>query len=320
MDKYFYVKLSLKDGSLDSEALEAIAFKDFNATGIEEFSIDEPRVDEILGERSYSGADIPVSVIEEVELRVNSESNNAKSIHFGSKENADTFHKWFESKSYGNSEVIEKDVEDWNESWRESYKPISVSSDFVIVPSWMKDTYEGSERHKLFIYPGMGFGTGSHETTFLCLKLLTTLELQEGTKCLDFGCGSGILGLGLRLIDPKSKIDLYDIDQEALDNCMQNMELNEVSKENINLLLPKERDQIDQKYNLVFANILKNVLEIEIDYLTKCVSPNGHLILSGLLKEQEEDIIKQYLTYEPSLELEQVLRDGDWIAIMLKKS
>ncbi len=316
MNKYFYVKLTLKEGSLGQEDLERLAFTDFGATGIEEFSIDEPKVDEILGERSYSGADIPVSVIEEVELRVNTESNNAKNIHFNSKKEAKAFQDWFESTSYGSSEIIEKNIEDWNESWRESYKPIAVSENFVIVPSWMKDTYQGAEKYKLYIYPGMGFGTGSHETTFLCLKLLTTLKLKKETACLDFGCGSGILGLGLRLIDSKSTIDLYDIDQEALDNCVQNLDLNETSRENIRLLLPKDREKINKKYDVVFANILKNVLEIEKPYLTQCLNDGGVLILSGLLKEQEEDIIQQYQEYQPKLQLKNVLRDGDWIAIM----
>jgi len=319
MQNYYYVELHLLEDFDQLSNIESVALAQFSSTGIEDFSIEEEKVDEILGERSYSGADIPVSVIEEVEFTISSENENAKKIFFSSHSEAKLFCDYLEGLKGISFKVIEKPVEDWNEKWRESYKPIIVSPDFEIIPSWFKEEYKTTARYKLYIYPGMGFGTGSHETTFLCMQLmLKTKSFSPGVQCLDFGCGSGILGLGLKLLQDDCTLDLYDIDQEALDNCIQNIELNNFSQKNINLLLPKQRIKIEKKYEIVFANILKNVLELEIEFLTNAVKDNGFLILSGLLKEQEEDILKQYLEANKNLSLIEVARSGDWIAILLK--
>ena len=204
--------------------------------------------------------------------------------------------------------------------WRESYKPISVSENFQIIPSWYKKKFTSKAFNKLYIYPGMGFGTGSHETTFLCMQLLLkTSYSKPGLSCLDFGCGSGILGIGLKLLQSQSHVDLYDIDKEALNNCVQNIELNDFNLSDFSLLLPKHRDKFLKQYDVVFANILKNVLELEVKYLAHSVLKGGALILSGLLKEQEVDIVSLYLTENSQLELVEVSRSGDWIAILFKQ-
>jgi ribosomal protein L11 methyltransferase len=319
MQYYYYIEFKLTQDYERLAEIESLAISSYSSTGIEDFSIEEVKVDEILGERSYSGADIPVSVIEEVEHRVNTENGNAKKVYFSAETEAKRFLKYLKTLQGCNSSMIEKPIEDWNESWRESYKPIIVKDNFEIIPAWNKEDYETKAKYKLYIYPGMGFGTGSHETTFLCMQLLLeTNSFYEGVKCLDFGCGSGILGLGLKIIQENCYLDLYDIDQEALDNCIQNIELNDFDMEGIQLLLPEKRLEINKKYNIVFANILKNVLEMEKNFLTQSVENGGFLILSGLLKEQEEDIIKQYLEVNRMLELVKVAKSGDWIAILFK--
>ena len=319
MENYYYIEAIFGQELSDLSSLENEAMLEFSCTGIEEFSISEERVDEILGERSYSGADIPISVIEEVEFTVNGENKNAKKFYFETLEKALSFQTHLNTLKNIENQLVEKPIEDWNEKWRETYKPIKVSPDFEIIPSWNKEDYETQAQYKLFIYPGMGFGTGSHETTFLCMQLLLkTNYFHKNVKCLDFGCGSGILGLGLKVIQKQCEIDLYDIDIEALDNCTQNIELNELSNTGIRLLLPKDREKLSKKYEIVFANILKNVLELEIKYLAHSIEKDGFLILSGLLKEQEECIVRQYQGENSKLELVEVARKNDWIAILFK--
>jgi ribosomal protein L11 methyltransferase len=326
MQYYYYVELKLTNLYESNQVeklseklseIESLAISKYSSTGIEDFSIEEIKVDEILGDRSYSGADIPISVIEEVEHTVNTESGNTKKVYFSAKPQAIDFMNYLKNIKGCEFSLAQQVVEDWNESWRESYKPIVVSDNFEIIPAWNKEDYQTQADHKLYIYPGMGFGTGSHETTFLCMQLLLDINyFPKDVTCLDFGCGSGILGLGLKRLQRDCQIDLYDIDQEALDNCNQNIELNDFEMKGIKLLLPVDRQEINKKYNIVFANILKNVLELEINFLTQSVHQGGSLILSGLLKEQEEDIIDQYLRANNKLKLNKVARSGDWIAIL----
>jgi ribosomal protein L11 methyltransferase len=317
MEKYYFIEalvpLSLED------SLDSLAHAEYSCTGVEEFAIDEARVDEILGERSYSGGDVPESVISEVEDVVKSEGV-FKKYYFSSEKEAKTFANFLLIEHGVKSRYIAEDVKDWNEEWKKSYKPIIVGEELEIIPAWDKETYKSESQKKVYIYPGMGFGTGSHETTFLCLKLyLKLLRNQKNTsECLDFGCGSGILGIATKLFDANAKVDLYDIDPQALENSIQNIELNDMSENEFSLLLPKDREQINKKYNLVYANILQNVLLLETDYLTNSLHSGGALILSGLLAGQEEEVIKNYKEKNPNLQFVETIKKGDWVSVLME--
>lgn len=320
MQNYYIVKMSnLGDLKLVADALE-LAMVQFSATGIEDFSIDEARVDEILGERSYSGADLPQSVVDEVEETVLAGPNTQKIIYFSSFNDAKAFKTYLDSIKI-NSEIEEKEVKDWNKEWKKSYAPILVTDELEIIPSWNKDNYNSKAEHQVYIYPGMGFGTGNHETTFLCLKLLFETKFNfKNITCMDFGCGSGILGLTLRKIQKDSLIDLYDIDQNALDNCKQNVELNDLSEIGIRYQLPEDKAQFLKGYDIIFANILKNILEIESDCILSLLKTNGILIVSGLLDGQQEDIIDLYTDKLKTLEFKMELKKGDWVAILFENN
>ena len=188
MSKYYYLQGSVKAELADE--IDHIACAEYAATGVEDFSIDEAKVDSILGERSYSGGDVPESVIFEVEDTLNTEGL-LKKYYFNSKEEAIEFQNYL--NTHGQKlELIESEVEDWNEEWKKTYAPILVSEELEIIPSWNKEDYSSLAKNQIYIYPGMGFGTGSHETTFLCLKLYTKYLNNRFKTCLDFGCGSGI--------------------------------------------------------------------------------------------------------------------------------
>ena len=166
------------------------------ALGVEEFSIDEPRVDQILGDRSYSGADLPIEVINEVDTTVNLGSELIK-FYFATPLQATKFQELLLQTYQLSSQVVEKEQQDWNVEWKKSYAPIIIDDELSIVPEWDKTSENENDKSNVFIYPGMGFGTGNHETTFLCLKSAQKYKkkIDKEFKCLDFGCGSGILGI-----------------------------------------------------------------------------------------------------------------------------
>lgn len=315
MDTFWVVTLFHFQPSAENRGMiEARAHEEFGTLGIEEFSLSEAEVDEILGERSYSGGDLPQEVLDEVEGKVLDKPNNYR-FFFDSSDNAENFHSYVNNNFLCEAQLEEKGVEDWNAEWKKHYSPIRVSDALEIIPAWSKE-YNSSAKEKIFIYPGMGFGTGSHETTFLCLKLFTERLLGEKIEqVLDFGSGSGILGLSVFKFYPEAKVDFYDIDEEANKNCFQNAETNNLQDHAFRLLLPEVRDYLKPEYDLVFANILESILMLEIDALITHTKLNGHLILSGLLKHQAQGIIDEYSKKGMKL-LEHSIK-GDWAALLM---
>lgn len=299
----------------------AMAMEEFGCGGIEEFSIDEPRVDEILGDRSYSGADLPLSVIEEVEkVSLDSENQHFKYFFYGA-EARNQAHDFFEflklTFPQASSKLNELEEQDWNAEWKKHYAPIFIDSKLEIVPSFFENYISKSET-QLIIEPGMGFGTGSHETTYLCLKLFTDYVHSKNLNVLDFGSGSGILGLAAAKLGQANFIDLYDIDPEAMKNALVNQQLNKLEQFEIRFLLPENKAQFQKNYNIVFANILLPVLKQERDSLIQLTSSQGYLILSGILNEQNQELIECY-TQSNQVRLIHQASLNDWSAQIYQK-
>jgi ribosomal protein L11 methyltransferase len=317
MDNFWVVTLfhlELSQEGLDK--LQASALNDYDAAGIEEYSLSEAEVDEILGMRSYSGGDLPQEVLDEVDEVVLGRAHHYR-FYFESQENAEKFKAHATGSLLCEAQVELAKNEDWNAEWRKHYSPIKVSDELEIIPSWLED-YQSKAHHKLFIYPGQGFGTGSHETTFLCLKLFSQYCSQTSIDTvLDFGSGSGILGLAALKFYPEAKVDFYDIDAEANKNCFQNAEINQLADKKFRLLLPEYRNYLQEKYDVVFANILENILLLEGAALAQYTRKEGYLIVSGLLNHQAAGIIEKYSNL--SLELVESVSQGDWSAIIFKK-
>lgn len=299
------------------EDIDGKAYVDFSCEGIEEFSLEEARVDEILGERAYSGGDVPETLLDEVEAATFALDNHYVKYFFLSENHAKEFVFFVKEKFPELSVHVEtKTVEDWNREWKKYYTPIIISESFEVIPEWLYEQNKNPQKNQIIIYPGMGFGTGTHETTYLCLKLLEKYKKEiHGNECLDFGCGSGILGIGAMILSNMS-VDFVDIDRSALENCLQNLNINfDVNLLSGSSLILRERF-IPKSYDLVFANILENVLFLEHDLLEQATNVHGHLIVSGLLNHQVPNIIKKYSAFK---HLETISR-GDWSAIIFVKS
>ena len=320
MKKYSYLELEVtSEIKVDLQSIIQTAIESFDCSGSEEFSLDEPQVDALLGDRSYSGGDVPASVIKEVEEKVTSESFRVRFYFYSDDHNvnAKSFEEYLNLNFQDVSvRLAEEEQEDWNQTWRDHYDIIEVSDGMRIVPSWKKEQKSDGD---ILIYPGQGFGTGEHETTFLCLQLFKDY-VSETQSCLDFGCGSGILGIAVNIFHNPKIVDLYDIDSSALENTKQNIELNFAGNERatFRMVLPKNRDLLQSKYDLVFANILMNVLEDEMDNLIKKTENGGYLILSGLLSAQVDLLATKYLEFK-NLHLIEKRIKGDWGAIIFQK-
>lgn len=316
MEKFWVVTLfHFQPTDNDRGILESVALEEYQALGIEEFSLTEAEVDAILGDRSYSGGDLPETVIDEVESTVLGRPANYR-FFFDKAEKANEFKLHCQKEILAEVQVEEHASQDWNAEWKKHYAPILVNEKFEIIPSWMTD-YKTKTTENIYIYPGMGFGTGSHETTFLCLKLLTEELNFPVSNVLDFGSGSGILGLSTFKFFPDAQIDFYDIDPEANKNCYQNAELNKLENLSFRLLLPEVREKLKPEYDLVFANILESILMLEKDYLIKVTRNQGALILSGLLRHQVPGIIEAYSAQ--GMTLKKKLEKGDWAALYFIK-
>ena len=302
-----------------SEELNEIALSSFHADGVEEFSIDEAMVDEILGERAYSGGDIPTEVISEVESEVKSRNEISFRYYFfnGDLKRAEDFYRFIQENHEDITVSCEKqEFSDWNEEWKKHYSPIEVTKNLKVVPEWFKEENHRENSDNIYINPGMGFGTGEHETTYLCLKLYDSVskEIEDKGLCLDFGCGSGILGIGA-IKKNDMVVDFIDIDPAALDNCHENLKLNFYEEKlNGHRLMIRERFKVNEKYNLVFANILEHVLVSEKPNILNSLNGGGYLVLSGILNDQVENILNEYAT----LSHVETLSKGDWSAILMR--
>jgi len=301
-----------------SETINSYALQDFDCDGIEEFSLMESRVDEILGERAYSGGDIPELLLDEVEEATRGQEELTFKYFFfeeNFEERASEF-VFFIKDNFPDLSltVVDQEYEDWNSYWRQFYAPIDVSENIEVVPEWMKENRPAKRPFPVYIYPGMGFGTGNHETTFLCLKLYDEVsdKFISGMNAFDFGCGSGILGIAA-IKKSQMNVRFCDIDRKALDNCLQNLELNFPDQDLSGTeLILRERLTLDKKFNLIFANILAPVLKSEKETILSSMKENSYLIVSGILNGQVDEVLNEYL----SLKMIKVLSKGDWSAIL----
>ncbi len=298
----------------DLDELFGLCHDQYNCLGVEEFSLEEQTVDEILGEKAFSGGDVTHETIDEVESKLSTDDARTFRLYFdllpeGLEKVLAKMKDQETLKSYSFDQKLE---EDWNETWRGFYKPIEVSSRIKIIPEWISEDEEKSVK----IYPGMGFGTGTHETTFLCLKLMDEVleNLPENGECLDFGCGSGILGIAaIKYLNYKTCF--MDIDKPALDNCLYNLQLNfKDSSLEGSSLIHRDKFVAEKKYDLVFANILENVLILEKEPILNSLKQNGYLIVSGLLNHQVETIVKEY----GEMTKMNVVSQNDWSAILFR--
>ena len=174
----------------------------------------------------------------------------------------------------------------WNAVWESNFEPVKITDDCVIRATFHTPA---NVPYEILVDPKMAFGTGHHETTWLMAKALLGTEVT-GKRVLDMGCGTGILAI-LASMKGASEVLAVDIDEWAYNNTLENIQLNE--RGNISVLMG-DIDLIKrQHFDLILANINRNILLEHIKYYSKTLNPGGLLFLSGILKEDEIVITKE---------------------------
>lgn len=222
----------------------------------------------------------------------------------------------------GTLEISVSDVkdEDWSENWKQYFKPIEVGEKILIVPEWENQGIE-TDRTKFIVNPGMSFGTGSHQSTQMCIEELEKY-ITANTSMLDLGCGSGILSIISLLLGAKSA-EAVDIDENAVGVAYSNLELNGINKEKYNVMagdvisdLSLRRKFSDTKYEVVVANIVADVIIAISGFVREFMKENGTFICSGIILERLEEV-KTALT-NAGLEIINVKEKGEWAAVVCK--
>ena len=201
---------------------------------------------------------------------------------------------------------------DWNENWKKYYKPFRAGKHLVIKPSW--ESWDAQEGDLIIeMDPGMAFGTGTHETTALCVELIE--DYYKGGSLLDVGTGSGILALCAAKLGAND-ITAVDIDPDAVRVAKENAERNGVADK----IDVREGDLIqglDRHFDFAAANILAPIVKILLAPMYKHTVPGGLFICSGILREQEEDVCAAITA--AGYTLLEVRRKNDWVAMAARK-
>ena len=197
------------------------------------------------------------------------------------------------------TEIVED--KDWEREWMSNFQPIECGQRLWIVPSWTEAPNANAVNLKLD--PGLAFGTGTHPTTFLCLQWLDE-KIQGGESVLDYGCGSGILGLAALLLGAK-KMHGLDIDPQALVATENNAATNNIDASQYSVTT--EPADLEPQYDMVVANILAGPLCDLSEQIVARLKQGGPLVLSGILSYQAETVIdayKNWIQFDPVTELD----------------
>ena len=213
------------------------------------------------------------------------------------------------SSAVRNMTLREVADEDWLGEWKKSWQPVAVGQRFLIAPPW-SEIKNAQGRIVIRIEPGMAFGTGTHETTRLCLSAVE--RHFRGGSFLDVGTGTGILAIAAAKLSPEAVVDACDTDPEALAIAEENARLNDVANR-ISFRTGTVQESTASA-DVVCANLTADVIVRLLPVLLG--STCGRLILSGILETQLDEVIASLraagITSEP-----EVMQDGEWVAVIV---
>lgn len=207
-------------------------------------------------------------------------------------------------------DIRELEQKNWMIYSLKDFQPILIANRLWIYPHWLVPNEPPSPH--VVIDPGFAFGTGQHSTTKMCLEWLATHDVQ-GKVLLDYGCGSGILGIAALQMGAQRAYGL-DIDPQACEASLENAQLNQISKDDFIITL--DRTPLPPKVDIIMANIVMNPLLEFRDYFYETLENGGDLILSGLLREQIPIVIEHY---QECFTWQDTQYDLDWGLIIFKK-
>lgn len=199
--------------------------------------------------------------------------------------------------------------EDWENNWKKYYKPHKIGESIVVKPIW--ENYEAKKDDIIVeLDPGMAFGTGTHETTRMCIKALEKYIKSEYTV-FDIGTGSGILSIASSKLGAK-EVTGVDLDPVAVESASKNVEYNHIK--NVNILHGDLMDVVKGKANIIVANIIADVIISLADQVKNFMLPEGIFICSGIIMDRKEDVVKKLK--ETGFKIQEINEDGEWVCIV----
>ena len=196
----------------------------------------------------------------------------------------------------------------WNAVWESNFQPVIVDN-FVGIRADFHEPIKGVE-HEIVITPKMSFGTGHHATTFMMIQQMREIDFT-GKSVFDFGTGTGILAILAEKLGA-DKVFAVDYDEWSIENAKENLEKNNCSK----FVLKKADNAVGEgQYDILLANINKNVILENFYIMVKNMTPTGLILLSGLLIEDEADIIQVSTLF--SLKIVKIISKNNWISLRL---
>ena len=224
----------------------------------------------------------------------------------------------------GECTIEESETEDvdWVNNWKQYFHQFYID-DILVIPSWEKVKPEDSDKMVIHIDPGTAFGTGMHETTQLCIRALKKYVTSE-TEILDVGCGSGILGMLALKFGAKHSLGT-DLDPCAIDATHENMEVNGIRKDQYEVMIGNiiddkaVQDAVGyEKYDIVAANILADVLVPLTPVIIHQMKPGAVYITSGIIEDKENVVVEAVKA--AGLEVLEENHQGEWVSVVARKN
>ena len=206
-------------------------------------------------------------------------------------------------------------VEDWQNNWKQYFKPMPIGKKLLIRPLWEND-FDAGGRRVLNIEPGLAFGTGSHPTTKLCLETLEEY-VDEDTTLLDIGCGSGILSIAALLLGAKSALGV-DIDSLAVKTAVSNAEENGFKEPVFKAVQGNLSDKVSGKFNVIVANIVADIIIQFNTQVGTFLDDGGVYITGGIIEAREDDVLLSFA--ENGFEVIERRENNGWLVFVLKRA
>ena len=293
-----YYELQIKINPEIEDIVSDICFSNFDCEGI------------VLAEETYK--DLVMTATTQGTLRVFLTDLSYNPIEVLKTERELLKERGFTEEELGSWEIQidEKENQDWSKKWKEKWGVTHVSDRIAVVPSWIEYIPKDNEI-TITLDPGCAFGTGTHQTTQLCMKAIEKY-MAPNSKVADIGTGSGILAICAMKLGAQSAYGC-DNDETVIDVCKDNAKINKVEC----TFELNTADKLNEKYDFICANILHNILAQIMGDLKNIMKDGAKMVLSGILNEKQQIVLDAAAKH--NLKVIEIMTQDQWVAIVVEK-